>query len=82
MIGVLCAVLLVAQSPAAPAKPMGEPLSAFVGQWEGKSEGASGSGTSERSYAAQAAVVSDACRLVGGAPGSQPAEAGMTFDGP
>lgn len=33
-----------------PRKPMGEPLSVFVGRWTGAAEGEPGRGTSERSY--------------------------------
>jgi hypothetical protein len=35
---------------APPGKPMGEPLSFFVGQWEGAADGEPGRGTTQRSY--------------------------------
>jgi hypothetical protein len=49
----LLLVGLLAQAPAPPtqpAKPMGPPLSAFVGRWQGRCEGEPGQGTSERTY--------------------------------
>src|SRR5512133_1270270 len=47
---VLALVASLGQAQTAPRKPMGEPLSRFVGEWQGTAEGEPGRGTSERIY--------------------------------
>jgi hypothetical protein len=47
----VASVATLGQAPAAPPpKPMGDPLSAFVGQWSGVCDGEPGHGTTDRTY--------------------------------
>lgn len=50
ILAILALVPGAAQAPTAPAKPLGEPLSRFVGEWHGTGGGEPGQGTSQRSY--------------------------------